>query len=690
MLMTYWKGALGTLCLVIMTSLAFSQKDFTTEADQIFQAQSYHAALDAYKKAYPKEKSSNEKARILYRIGECYRLMQDAQQAEVWYNKAEAAEYADPEMLVHMGDVLMKQGRYEDAIAKYRAGLSGSTGEVKQMAEKGVIACEKAVSYAKNPARYVVRNEVQLNSKFYDFSPYFADKKLESLMFTSSRPSSGGGEIDPIYGESYSDIFVSQRDEKGKWSTPTPLGPTINTEANEGSPHMDSKYSQLYFTRCGVQKNRAYGCQIYSARSQGRDWSEAELLDFGIDDTTVAGHPAVIDDDLILYVSDVFGGQGGKDLWYIRFEKKTKQWGPPTNLGPKFNTLGDEMFPYIRENGDLYFASNGHPGMGGLDIFRCKIKEGTEVEEMQWGEPENLGAPINSSANDFAIIYEGEKDRGFFSSDRTDGKGGDDIYSFMMPPLIFKLEGTITDVETKEPLGNVKVKLLGTDGSVAELMTDPTGHYEFEMKENEERYIVENTSYTVEVTAFDPKASNDHRYLGAKGQETTVGVPVSTAFVKDFELQCADCAVDIKMRKVLYDLGEWTLRVDEEVNSKDSLDYLFDVLVDNPTIVIELAAHTDTRGTAKANKILSQKRAETCVNYLIEKGIDPERMVPMGYGEDRPQITDEDIAALGTEEEREAAHAKNRRTVFRVLSFDFVPKEAAPDGGTTGSTDEGK
>lgn len=690
MLMTYWKGALGALCLMIITSVAYSQKDFTNEADLIFQAQSYHAALDAYKKAYPKEKSNNEKARILYRIGECYRHMQDAPQAEVWYLKAEAAEYSDPEMLVHMGDVLMKQGRYEEAIAKYRAALSGATGEVKTMAEMGVISCEKAVSMAKNPARYEVRNEVQLNSKFYDFSTYFADKKQESIMFTSSRPSGIGGDEDPIYGESYSDIYVSQRDNKGKWSTPQPLSETINSEANEGSPYLDSKFSQLYFTRCGVQKNKAYGCQIYTARSQGRDWGEAELLDFGIDDTTVAGHPVAIDDDLILYVSDVYGGQGGKDLWYIRYEKKTKQWGPPTNLGPDFNTPGDEMFPYVHpEDGRLFFASNGHPGMGGLDIFVCEMK-GEDPEDLKWGKPQNIGAPINSSANDFAIIYEEEKDRGFFSSDRSGGKGGDDIYSFFMPPLIFKLEGTVTDVDTKEPLGDVKVKLLGTDGTVGEVLTDPTGHYEFEARENEERFIVENTSYTVEVTAFDPKASNGHRYLGSKGQETTVGRKESTAFVKDFELICADCEKDIKMPLVLYKLGKWDLMVDEEkgINAKDSLEYLYNILTENPTIIIELAAHTDSRGSDKANKILSQKRAETCVNYLIERGIDPQRMVPVGYGEERLKISDADINALATEEEREAAHAKNRRTVFNVLSFDFVPKEGANDG-TTGSTDEG-
>jgi peptidoglycan-associated lipoprotein len=362
---------------------------------------------------------------------------------------------------------------------------------------------------------------------------------------------------------------------------------------------------------------------------------------------------------MLIFSSDMEGGSGGKDLWMITYDKKSKTWSKPKNLGSPINTPGDEMFPFIHKDGTLYFASNGHLGMGGLDIFRAeKIGEGT------WGNVANMRYPINSPADDYGIIFEGEKERGFFTSNREGSMGGDDIWRFNLPPLLFVLQGVITDVDTKKPIPDATIKIIGSDGSVAEVKSDATGFYKFAENGNE-RYLNPNTSYTITVSAKD--------YLNGKGKETTVGLKESTTFVKDFALQTTK-KKEIRFPEVLYDLGKYTLRPESE----DSLMFLYQTLIDNPTIVIELSAHTDSRGSDKSNQILSENRAKSCVDFLISKGIDPERLVPKGYGETRLLVTDAEIAKLKTVEEKEAAHQKNRRTVFSVIRSDYVPKGGLP------------
>ncbi|MCB0483982.1 MAG: OmpA family protein, partial [Flavobacteriales bacterium] len=296
--------------------------------------------------------------------------------------------------------------------------------------------------------------------------------------------------------------------------------------------------------------------------------------------------------------------------------------------------------------------------------------------------------PINSPSKDFAINFMKKKEQGYFSSNRPGGKGQTDIYSFKMPPIIYTLQGTIKDVDCKKPIAGATVKLIGTDGSSVEALTDDQGFYKFDEKENGDRFLIDNTSYTIVVnkTSKAKNISTDcnstdftkRGYLNGKGQETTVGVERSTAFVHDFEIQCSNCG-EIKFRTVLYELAKWDLMVTDQVNSKDSLNDLYQTLIDNPNIVIELAAHTDSRDSDQRNLVLSQKRAQSCVDYLVEKGIDPARLVPKGYGESNLLITDAEIAKLKSKEEKEAAHQKNRRTVFSVLRDDFVPTEA-PQG----------
>ncbi len=615
-----------------------------------------------YKKAYSKEKKNEVKAEILFQIAECYRLKDDGKQAAVWYNKAVKAKYKNKLALLYVANIYKSEGRYEDAIVEYNKYKAAVPGDKK--ADEGIKSCQMAKEWKDNPTRIIVNPMPLLNSEDYDFSPVFADKKNQELYFTSTRQGSTGTEPSEVTGMNFSDIYRTKRDKKGKWSEPVVLNETVNSPASEGAACLNKKRNIIYFTRCGVENKGVMGCSILWAKKAGKKWGDAEVIPIAADTFTV-GHPAISGDDkTLVFASNMPGGQGGKDLWYITYDKKAKTWSEPTNLGSEINTSADEMFPYIRENGDLYFSSNGHLGMGGLDIFKA-----TNKGVNQWGDVENLKSPMNSEANDFGIVFEGKKDRGFFTSSRTGGKGGDDIWEFYNPPLLFTLTGTVKNSDTEELLANAKVKLIGTDGSSAEVTTDDNGHFSF-VENGADRYIKPNTSYSLVVSA--------DKYLIAKGKETTVGLDKSRNFVHEYSLQPVTPEVVIKLPLIEYKTAKWDL----QPQYKDSLNYLYNIMVENPTIVILLRSHTDYRGSTRANQILSQKRAQSCVDYLVkEKGIDPDRIKAKGMGENEPLkmadgtlLTEKYIRALKTQEEKDVALQRDRRTDFKVLSTDFVPK----------------
>jgi len=652
------------LLVFLQLSLAgYSQKDYTHEAETAYKSEAFYSAIDLYKKAYAKEKDRETKIDIIYKIADCYRLIQDNAQAEVWFDKAIKAQHPNPKAQLYYAEVIKLQGRYDDAIVEYNKYNSKNPGDPEGI--EGVKSCQQGQKWQDNPTDYIVENVRLINSKSSDFSPIWASKKFDELIFTSTRDGSFGNAIDTRVGENYSDLYLAKVDRKGKWGTPTALDPPVNSEQNEGGATFDDRYSTIYFTRCPSEKNQKLGCFIMSSKKAGKGFSDPEKIEFAAD-SFVVGHPAMMPDgETMVFVSNIPGGYGGKDLYYSEFDKKEKTWSEPINLGSSVNTASDEMFPFVRENGDLYFASNGHEGMGGMDVFMAP-KTGTN----KWGKVENLRAPINSSADDFGIIFEGNKEKGFFASNRSGGRGSDDIYLFKKPPVIFAIQGTVSDVDTKDPIVGASIKLIGTDGSSVELETDQTGFYIFAEKDgSDERYVQEGTSYTIFVSRKG--------YLNSKGQETTVGIEKSTAFVHDFVLQSIK-AKEITFPKVEYDLAKFSLRPE----SKDSLDYLYQTLVDNPNIVIELAAHTDSRGSDENNDILSQKRAQSCVDYLVSKGVDAKRMEAKGYGENSPYIgrfngqnvtLSEGYINSLPKDQQEAAHQTNRRTVFSVLRDDFVP-----------------
>ncbi len=662
--MQFSKNLFLVAAMSLSCQLSMAQPErLVKEADNAFENEAYYGAIDMYKKAYAKVSSADEKARLLYQIAESYRQVLDYEQQVVWYNKALKANYDGPNAFLYLAEAYQRQGDFTQAkefYQKYQTRVSGDP-----RAAKGIQECEFAQEARKNPSRYQVQNEVLLNSPEYDFGAGWYNDEFITILFGSSRQGAQGSEIDERTGESFQDIFSATRDQKGKWSEPERLTYRVNTVHNEATPYVTKDGNLLFFTRCENSKDESKGCGIFMARKAESSWSTAQevpLKNKQSTDNTTVGHPAFTDsENFIVFASDMPGGFGGRDLWIAAFDKASRTAGVPQNLGPDINTAGDEMFPFIRKDGVLFFASNGHLGMGGLDNFKAEV-----VGENKWGNVENMGAPINSTGHDFGMIWEGDAERGFLTSDRPGGRGKDDIYSFAMPPLLFALEGVVYDKDTQMPVSEAAVKVIGSDGSSFEAVSDGSGAFTFDQK-GEERYINPETNYSIEVSKPE--------YLVAKDQISTVGLNESTTFLKEYFITFTRPDKAIEFPEVRYAYNKAELQVNPEVNSKDSLDFLFRTLTDNPTIIIELQAHTDTRGSDAYNLDLSQRRAQSCVDYLISKGIPRDRMVAKGYGLRKPRISDKQIAAMASEEEREAAHQKNRRTEFSVLSFDYVPLE---------------
>lgn len=668
------------LCVVSTGALAQQKRNFTQEADEAFENQQFYTAIDKYKKAYSKVKSNQaEKKRILYQIAECYRLTNNPKRAETQYKRLVRINYqkTNPLALLYYADALKLNENYAEARDQYQAYANLAPNDPR--GQIGVESCELAVKWLENPTRYVVTNEKKFNTRSDDFAPSFADKKYRSLIFTSSREGSTGNKIDDWTGQNFSDLYFSQQDRKGDWSAPVLLDQEgiVNSEANEGAATFSGNFNVLYFTRCGVDRKRQMGCQIYETRRKGRGWDEPKLVAIDIDSNVTYGHPAVSEDELTLYfAADLPGGYGGKDLYVVTRDRKSRSFGKPKNLGPKVNSVGDDMFPTLRNDTVLYFASNGHPGMGGLDIFRV-----SKVND-EWSTPVNMKVPVNSNGDDFHMVFFEGEERGFLTSNRKESRGGDDIFSFYERPLLYTIAGRVRDDRTLQFIEGAKISLTGTDGTSIEALTDNRGYYSFDNKQ-----VLKHTSYELQVSKKD--------YFGASAKETTVGLLESKDFTIDFILVPIP-EKPILLPEILYDLAKWDLKPQYQ----DSLIGLIQILEANPTLVIELASHTDARDTDEKNDILSQRRAQSVVDYLIIRGIHPGRLVAKGYGERVPrfiekeivrsgytfkagtQLTESFINSLPGTAVKEAAHQLNRRTEFRVVRKDFVPTPIEPKDST--------
>ena len=642
-------------------------------ADEVFSKQQYSLAIDKYKKAYTKvKKDKEEKNRITAQLAICYWYTGNYKRAEASYKRLVKSGWDKhvPEVLLRYADVLKINGKYEEAIEQYNAYAIRAPEDPR--GKKGAETAALIPEWLENPSKYEVTNVKKINSRESDFAPAFTSENYNEIVFTSNREGATGKETDKWTDQNFTDLFVSKMDRVGEWSAPVLFdeSETINTKANEGSATLNSKFNTIYFTRCANTHQQESGCQVYKSKRTGRNWGKAEMVEIrGVDTMSTIGQPTISDGELIIYfASERKGGMGGKDIWVAFRENKTEGFKRPMNLGEVINTPGDEMFPFLRNDSTLYFASDGHGGMGGLDIFV------TTIDSVgNWGEPRNLKYPMNSSLDDFGICWHPEEEYGYLSSNRKGTRGKEDIWYFIEPPLEFTLSGTIKDDRTLMFVEGALVNLVGSNGLSVTTRTNENGYYTFGKSQ-----LAPNTTFEILVTKVN--------YFNEKGTMTTVGVEFSKDFEKNFILKPIP-AEPIVLPEILYDLAKWNLKPQYQ----DSLQGLIQTLRDNPNLVIELASHTDTRDSDERNDILSQRRAQSVVDYLIIRGIDPQRLVAKGYGEHVPltikkdivrdgflfpagtTLDDDYINSLSTNKEKEAAHQLNRRTEFKVLRKDYIP-----------------
>jgi len=628
------------------------------KADLAFEAEQYFSASELYKKAYAKTKNKALKAEIIFKQAECFRLSLNTKRAESYYKRAIKAKYPNVEIYLIYADMLRLDGDYSAANEQYKEYLKFNPTDVN--GELGLKSCEYSVKWLDKPTRYQVELMPVLNSRSNDYSVAFGKGDYSELFFTSSRDGGISDKIDARTGENFSDIYFSKLNKKDKWSAPALLQEPVNTEGHEGSVFINKRGTVMFFTKCLVEKNESTDCAIYVAKRKGKIWGKPMLLQVKLDSNVSFGHPAVSEDEsIVIFSSDMSGGYGGKDLWMVRKEERGR-WSLPVNLGPAINTPKDEMFPFIRDDQTIYFSSNGHVGMGGLDVFKS-----TKDELGLFSSVVNMKYPINSSADDFSVIIEKDFERGYLTSNRDGGKGGDDIYQFELPTLEFSVKGIVVDSKTGAIMTGIKVQLIGNDGITNESETDNTGVYKFDLKPL--------TSYEIIV--------NTEGYLNRSVNETTVGVENNKVFVIDFSVD--PVKKEVILPRIEYDFNKFNLRP----QSIADLDILAETLKDNLNVVIQLKSHTDYIGSDAQNNKLSQQRADVCVAYLISQGIDAGQLVAKGIGENEPFVienkdgrlkegdvlTEKYIKKIKFKKNKEKANQYNRRKSFKVLRKDYVP-----------------
>ena len=646
------------LFLLIVSSLYSCKSAKLSDAEEKQRIGEYYEAAAIYRKVYTKTSPKKRDLRgyIAYRMAECNRLINNTAKATSAYMNAIRYDYPDSTVYLRMGQMLQKTGRYPEAIKNYDIYMENDPSNL--LAINGIQGCELAPGWKKNPTRYEVRRMDKFNSRRGEFSPMLAGDKYDQLYFASSRSKDKDAKVSAITGQNNNNLFLVKQDEKGAWLAPVELEDEVNTEYDEGTPSFSPDGNTMYYTYCAQDPEGTRTAEIYISTRSSAKWGKGTRATIVKDSVTALGHPSISPDGKYLYfVSDAVGGFGGKDIFRARVAGN--DFGPMENLGEEINTPGDEMFPYVRDSVTLYFASNGHPGMGGLDLFKA-----TQDSTGKW-KVENLGAPINSMADDFGITFAGKEERGFFCSNRNDARGYDHIYSFERPTITIFIEGIVNDVD-EYPIEDATVRIVGKDGLNVKVPVKKDGTYRVEL-ERDIRYVM---------------MASARGYLNQNYELHTRPEEKNETYIVDFFL--SPISKPVVIDNIFYDFDKATLRPE----SKKALDEMIKMLNDNPNVTIELGAHTDRKGTDQYNERLAQRRAQSVVDYLIAGGIEAARLEAKGYGESVPKtinkkmakqfdflkegdvLTEEFILALPPEQQ-EIADQINRRTEFKVLRTNY-------------------
>lgn len=589
-----------------------------------------------------------------HQLATSYRLNFDYQNA-VKYYKIVIENNSYPEDVYYYATSLINIKEYNQSMGVLEKLLESTKNDsLKKLIQKGISSCYFALDT--NSIKKLIKvhklDTVIFNAGTSNFAPMYWNSSTR-LLFTSARK--GGVILNPEKQDSryLCDLYYTELKDTG-WMKPVNFGRPVNTGLHEASSVISSDEIMFYTRWSDANRNESY---IYMAKMKDGLFYESYKLSETVNKPGYrAMQPYVsFDGTKLFFSSNRPGGQGGFDLYMCNIDENGIT-SEAKNLGPTINTARDEVTPFYHTiSNTLFFSSNGHTGIGGLDVFKSSLN----TDDSVYAAPKNLGTPINSSKDDAYFILDRIQTKGYFSSDREDCPGGNcyDIYEFENEPIFFDLNGTVTDYATGEPIISslITIKDVANDEEPLFLITDEKGHYFTPLKENTQYFL----------------KAQKKSYQASAASATTKGLTETTHLLQDFVLDVIP-GEDVVIEGIEYDLNKATLRP----KSMEILDKIYDYLILNDNFSIEINAHTDTRGSDKANFILSQARAQSCVDYLISKGIAKERLLPTGYGEKKPLISDAEIAKFVPKSpEFEAAHQKNRRTAFRVMQESTLIKE---------------